>query len=288
MSDLAPPAVVVTGASSGIGRATALLLAREGYRVYAGVRRDEDAAALTRAADGALMPLHLDVTRPDVVADVAHRLEAELGARGLHGLVNNAGVVVAAPLELVPLEDVREQFEVNVTGTLAVTQALIPLLRRAPGRIINIGSVSGSISTPFTGPYNASKFALRAMTDALRLELAPWGIGVSIIEPGTVRTPMWQRSLGRIQLLERRLPARATQLYGPAFTRMRQFIEAARGVPPETVAAVIVTALRSPRPRPYYPVGRDARLRLALVRLPTRVRDFLIATQLPKYPAPDR
>ncbi len=288
MNDLAPPAVVVTGASSGIGRSAALALARAGFRVYAGVRRDEDGTALQRAGEGWLSPVRLDVTRPDIIAEAARRIGAELGDGGLFGLVNNAGVVVAAPLEFVPLEDVREQFDVNVTGTLAVTQAFIPLLRRARGRIVNIGSISGSVSTPFTGPYNASKFALRAMTDALRLELAPWGISVSIIEPGTVHTPMWQRSLLRIQKLERRMPTRATALYGPAFATMRRFIENARGVPPETVAAVIVAALRSARPRPYYPVGADARLRLALVRLPTRVRDFLIATQLPKYPAPDR
>jgi len=280
--------VLVTGASSGIGRAAALSLARAGYRVFAGVRRKEDGDSLARAASGAVTPLFIDVTRPERVAEAADTLARELGEAGLFGLVNNAGVIVAAPLEFVPLEEVREQFEVNVTGTLAVTQAMLPLLRRSGGRIVNIGSVSGSFSTPFTGPYNASKFALRAMSDALRLELAPWGIDVSIIEPGTVHTPMWQRSLGRIQALERRLPAKATALYGPVFAKMRQFIEGARGVPADNVAAVITAVLRSRRPRPYYSVGVDARLRLALERLPTRLRDFLIASQLPKYPAPDR
>ena len=280
--------MLVTGASSGIGRAAALTLARAGYRVFAGVRRREDGEALTRAAAGDLTPLYLDVTRPEMVAEVAAYLDHELGDAGLFALINNAGVVVAAPLEFVPLEDVREQFEVNVTGALAVTQAVLPLLRRAGGRIVNIGSVSGSFSTPFTGPYNASKFALRAMSDALRLELAPWCIDVSIIEPGTVHTPMWQRSLRRVQGLERRMPARATALYGPVFAKMRQFIEGARGVPAENVAAVIKTVLRARRPRAYYSVGVDARLRLALEHLPTRLRDFLIASQLPKYPAPDR
>jgi NAD(P)-dependent dehydrogenase (short-subunit alcohol dehydrogenase family) len=282
-----PPAILVTGASSGIGRAAVLTLAQKGYRVYAGVRRTEDGEALARLSGGAIFPLYIDVTDPACVADAARILDGELGADGLYGLVNNAGMVVAAPLEFVPLEDVREQFDVNVTGALAVTQAVLPLLRRAGGHIVNIGSVSGSISTPFTGPYNASKFALRAMSDALRMELAPWDISVSIIEPGTVSTPLWQRSLQRIQRLEQRLPARATALYGPVFAKMRQFIETARGVPPETVASVIVSALGSRRPRPYYPVGSDARLRLALERLPTRVRDFLIATQLPKYPVRD-
>jgi len=285
--EAAPPAVLVTGASSGIGRAATLALAGAGFSVYAGVRREVDAAFLARAEEGRITPLYLDVTDPAMVQAAAHRLDDELAAEGLLGLVNNAGVVVAAPLEFVPLEDVREQFEVNVTGALAVTQAVIPLLRRAGGRIVNIGSISGSISTPFTGPYNASKFALRALSDALRMELAPWGISVSILEPGTVHTPLWKRSLGRIQGLERQLPARATALYGPVFTKMRQFIGGARGVPPETVAAVIVSALRARRPRSYYPVGRDARLRLALVRLPTRLRDSLIATQLPKYPVRD-
>ncbi|MEJ2668470.1 MAG: SDR family oxidoreductase [Deinococcales bacterium] len=288
MDDSPLPSVLVTGASSGIGRAAVLALAQAGYDVYAGVRRSEDGEALTRAARGRVTPLYLDVTCPEMVGDAAAYLDEALGTAGLFGLVNNAGVVVAAPLEFVPLDDVREQFEVNVTGALAVTQSVLPLLRRAGGRIVNIGSVSGSFSTPFTGPYNASKFALRAMSDALRLELAPWDIGVSIIEPGTVHTPLWQRSLRRIQGLERRLPPKATALYGPVFAKIRQFIEGARGVPAENVAAVIKAVLRSKRPRAYYSVGVDARLRLALERLPTRLRDFLIASQLPKYPAPDR
>lgn len=281
-------AVLVTGASSGIGRATVRRLDARGYRVFAGVRREEDRATLLREGSSRMTPLFLDVTDPTMVRDAAAELERAVGDAGLYALVNNAGVVVAAPLEFVPLEDVRQQFEVHVTGPLAVLQALLPSLRRAGGRVVNVGSNSGTVSTPFTGPYNASKAALRAMTDALRLELAPWGIAVSIIEPGTVHTPMWREALSGIQRLEQRLPARATALYGPVFTRMRSFIEGARGVPPETVAATIEAAIGARRPRPYYPVGADARLRLVLERLPTRMRDFLIASQLPEYPVPDR
>lgn len=281
-------AVLVTGASSGIGRATSLRLDRKGYRVFAGVRRDEDRVALMSDGSHRLVPLFLDVTRVDMVKDATSQLEEALGDDGLYALVNNAGVVVAAPLEFVPLDEVREQFEVHVTGPLALVQALLPLLRRAEGRIVNVGSNSGTVSTPFTGPYNASKAALRAMTDALRIELSPWGIGVSIIEPGTVHTPMWREALGGIQRLEQRLPPHATALYGPVFTKMQAFIQGVRGVPPDTVAAVIEAALRARRPRPYYPVGLDARLRLVLERLPTRVRDFLIASQLPEYPNADR
>lgn len=281
--------VLVTGASSGIGRATTTRLERSGYTVYAGVRQEDDGDSLLKEhPNGRVIPVLLDVTKPDMLEAVRARLTTELEGSGLHGLVNNAGTILVAPLEFSELEEVRDQFEINVLAPLAMSQALLPLLRRAGGHIVNIGSVSGSFSTPFTGGYNASKAALRSMSDALRLELAPWNVHVTIIEPGTVHTPMWPRSLRHVQRLEQELPPTATALYGPVFDRMRDFILNAQGVSADHVAAVIERSLRSERPRAYYTVGSDARFRLLLARLPARLRDFLVGTQLPKYPTADR
>lgn len=253
------------------------------------MRQIEDGdALLADHSSGRVIPLLLDVTDASMIAAAKDRLEADLGDQGLMGLINNAGTIVVAPLEFSPLDQVRMQFEINVTAPLALIQAFLPLLRKGKGRIVNVGSVSGSLSTPFTGSYNASKAALRAMSDALRLELAPWNIHVTIIEPGTVHTPMWPRSLRRVQRMEQDLPATATALYGPVFDRMRDFIGNAKGVSADHAAAVIQNALASPRPRAYYTVGADARFRLLLSRLPARVRDFLVGTQLPKYPTVDR
>ncbi len=242
---------------------------------------------LVEEVGGRVIPILLDVTSADMVAASRERLLHDLGDRGLGALVNNAGTIVIAPLEFTNLDEVRSQFETNVTGPLAMTQALLPLLRQRRGRIVNVGSISGSLSTPFTGSYNASKSALRAMSDALRQELAPWDIQVSIIEPGTVHTPMWPRSLRRIRQLEQQLPPTATALYGPVFERMQSFITNAKGLPADDVAAVIERALIARNPRAYYVVGADARLRLLLAHVPARLRDFLIGTQVPKYPAAD-
>jgi NAD(P)-dependent dehydrogenase (short-subunit alcohol dehydrogenase family) len=166
--------VVVTGTSSGIGRATALDLAAAGYHVYAGVRRPADAPAPPPAGPGEITPLLLDVTDPVQIGAAADAVAAHTGAAGLDGLVDNAGIAVFGPPEIIPIEKFRHQLEVNVTGQLAVTQALLPLLRRARGRIVLIGSIGTRFTPPFTGPVSASKSAVATMADALRQELAPW------------------------------------------------------------------------------------------------------------------
>lgn len=281
--------VVVTGASSGIGEACALRLDSLGFRVFAGVRRPADGEALRARASAWLTPVRVDVTDADSIramaAAVAEQHPPAAGARGsgLAGLVNNAGIAVAAPLEFVPLDELRRQLEVNVVGQLAVTQALLPLLRRGRGRIVNIGSIGGRTTLPLLGPYSASKYAMEALTDALRLELKPWGIAVSIVEPGTIRTPIWDRSLAAGDELLDRLPPETLQRYGRLIeaVRRRALASARRGTPPEAVADAVVHALTSPRPRTRYLVGRDARLRLALQQcLPDRVRDRLILSLL--------
>ena len=262
-------AVVVTGASSGIGEACALRLDGLGFRVFAGVRRQQDGDALRRKASERLAPVMLDVTDPLSAQSASDSVAAATGGVRLAGLVNNAGTAVAAPLEFLPLGELRKQLEVNVVGQIAVTQAFLPLLRQGSGRIVNIGSVSGRIASPLLGAYTASKFAMEGLTDTLRRELSPWGVAVSIVEPGRIATPIWEKSLKAADELLDALPRRALELYGPAIEEVRRgALEASRwGAPPEKVARAVEHALTAKRPRTRYPVGPDARLGALLVRL---------------------
>lgn len=273
-------AIVITGASSGIGAASALYLDRLGFTVWAGVRSKESGDALTRAASARLRVLTLDVTDPASITAARRTLAEAMPESGLAGLVNNAGISVAGPLELLPLDEVRTQFEVNVIGALAMTQALLPLLRRARGRIVNISSIAGLAATPFLGAYCGSKFALEAMSDALRLELAPWGIAVSLVEPGAIQSQIWQRAT---MLATRTLGGVAPEslaLYAQPLSRMQEVMNgaAARAIPAEAVARVLARAMTASRPRARYLVGKDARFR-ALLKwlLPDRAQDRLLA-----------
>ena len=276
-------AVVVTGASTGIGEACGLHLDKLGLRVFAGVRKEADGERLKQQASGRLSPVLLDVTDEASIASAAETVGAAIGDAGLAGLVNNAGISVSGPLEFLPLDDLRRQLEVNVIGQIAVTQAFLPLLRRGDGRIVNIGSSSGRMATPFLGPYCASKFAMEALTDSLRMELRPWGIPVSIVEPGSIATPIWEKALAEADELEKKLPQRARDLYGPSIAAMRQAAVklAQAGSPADEVAKRVAHALTAKRPKTRYLVGRNALVEAALARLvPDRVRDGLIARQL--------
>jgi len=273
------PSVLITGASTGIGAACALALDGEGFRVYAGVRRDEDGEALRRDASAQLTPLLLDVTDAASIAEAAGRLRSETGG-SLAGLVNNAGIAVAGPLEFVSPERLRQQFEVNVVGVVAVTQALLPLLRTGPGRIVNISSVSGRLASPFVGPYCASKFALEALSDSLRVELNPWHIPVSVVEPGVINTPIWQKSLAANAGVLDEMPPESRALYGREVAAMQGFARTAKGLEPLAVARVVLRALTDARPRTRYVVGTDARLGVLLSRLPDRLRDWLLLNRL--------
>ncbi|HUF64361.1 MAG TPA: SDR family oxidoreductase [Gemmatimonadaceae bacterium] len=274
------PAFVVTGASSGIGEACALRLAELGYRVFAGVRNDEAAGRLRSRAPDLLTPLHLDVSDAGSVRAAAARVATGTGGAGLDGLVNNAGIAVAAPLEFLPLDALREQLEINVVGQLAVTQALLPLLRTARGRIVNMGSISGRVALPFVGPYTASKFALEALTDSLRVELRPWGIHVAIVEPGVIATPIWKRSLAAFDTMLERMPPQVVELYGPAMRVVRSRVSRLPGASTEGVVQAVVHALTARRPRARYLVGVDARARLILNWMPWRLRDRAVARAL--------
>ena len=278
--------VVVTGASTGIGAACALDCAGRGMTVFAGVRDPRAGEALAAKAGPSLIPIMLDVTDEQSIAQSAEVVQRVVGEGGLGGLVNNAGIVIGSPLEVIPLAQLRKQLEVNVIGQIAVTQAFHPLLRRGRGRIVNMGSIAGRGTIPLLGPYSASKFALEALTDALRMELQPWGIQVSIIEPGAIATPIWEKSAKEAEGLEASVSEEAKVLYAEAVIRIREAIaEAAkRAIAPDAVVRAVHHALTASRPRTRYLVGSDAKLRALMVKwLPDRVQDRLLGWAL-KYP----
>jgi len=282
-----PNSVVITGASSGIGEACALYLDELGYRVFAGVRRLSDGDMLKAKASARLTPVLLDVTDIASLDRAVETVRAAVGAAGLAGLVNNAGIGIGGPLEVVPLADLRKQFEVNVIGQVAVTQAFLPLLRQGRGRIVNMGSIAGRATMPFMGPYSASKFALEALTDAMRLELQPWGMHVSIVEPGAIESRIWDKAKHGADQMEAAASSEAKAYYGEASARVREAMAQAaqRAIPARAVAKAVAHALSAARPKTRYLVGLDARFRAVLAAwLPNRMQDWLLtrALKLPR------
>ena len=275
--------VLVTGASTGIGASCVQRLDARGYSVFAGVRNPADGERLLAGTSGRVRWLLLDVTDAAQVAAAADEVGSALGDRGLDGLVNNAGIAVGGPLEYVSPEALRRQLEVNVIGLHAVTLAFLPRIRRARGRIVHIGSVAGRLASPLVGAYSASKHAIEALADALRLELAPEGIRVSVIEPGQVRTPIWDKGLAAFDAVTGRIPPDGLARYGQRLKVLEWVLRSARkrGAPPEAVADAVVAALEANRPRARYVVGADARIRLFLGRiLPGRASDALALSVL--------
>ncbi len=269
-------AVLITGCSTGIGEACALHLAEKGYDVYAGVRRRADGERLSREATGKLTPLTVEVTDECSIAEAVSMVESRVGDFGLRGLVNNAGISRGGPIEYLPSEEWRAQFEVNVIGQVAVTRAALPLVRQGGGRIVFMGSTAGRLAPPLFGPYSASKFALEGIAECLRHELHPWGIPVVLIEPGAVRTSIWAKGRALADELERLLPEEAAARYGGLLATTRRVIdyEESHGVPPLEVAKVVERALSGPRPRPRYLIGMDAQAAGVITRfLPDRARD---------------
>jgi NAD(P)-dependent dehydrogenase (short-subunit alcohol dehydrogenase family) len=272
--------VLITGASTGIGRATALHLDGKGWRVFAGVRREEDAASLRDAGSERLVPLMLDVTDSAQIAEAVDRIGGEVGDGGLDGLVNNAGIAVPGPLETLPVDDFKRQIEVNLTAHVAVTQAMLPSIRRAPGRIVFITSIGGLMAFPMFGAYHAAKFGLEAVGDVFRQELRPWGIKVAIVEPGSIATPLWERGDAEVDAIGGRAADGHAELYGEAIEAYREVARktGARGIPAEKVATKIERALSARRPRTRYLVGADARGQAFVSRLlPDRLVDWLVA-----------
>jgi NAD(P)-dependent dehydrogenase (short-subunit alcohol dehydrogenase family) len=276
MNDPNAGAVLVTGASSGIGRTTALYLDQQGFRVFAGVRKDADGEALKQASPR-LVPVRIDVS--DAASIAAARAWIESQTTSLAGLVNNAGISVTGPVEFLPIDEWRHQLDVNLLGQVAVTQAFLPLLRAARGRIVNVGSIGGLFAAPMFGPYSASKFAMEAFNDALRRELRPWAMQVVMVEPGAIATPIWNKGVSTADDVLAGLPPATMELYGPVITNIRREALAMnqRGIPPERVARVVHHALTARWPRTRYLVGMDAKVQAFVARwLPTRLVDAVI------------
>lgn len=275
-----PDAVIVTGASTGIGQAMVETFAANGMRVFAAVRD------LTTVADHPLVtPVRLDVTSAQEAHDAAEVVGQALdGGTRLRGIVNNAGIAVGGPLEFLDLDDLRRQLEVNVIGQLAVTQAFLPLLRQhGKGRIVFTSSVAGRMAAPFIGPYAASKHALNGMAESMRRELKPWGIGVSVLAPATVATPIWDKAGADIDEVEGKLPARALELYGEAITAMRSISKDARhgGIPASRVAEAAHHAVVARRAKAEYLVGTEAKMIAAASSLlPFRTFDKAVRKQI--------
>lgn len=278
MNDHKRQAILITGASTGIGAATALHLDRLGFRVFAGIRKPADGERLAEQASDRLTPVRLDVTDTEAIAAAREQIGAAVGEDGLAALINNAGIVVGGPLELLALDELRRQLEINVIGQVAVTQAFTPLVRQARGRIVNIGSTSGIIAAPFMAPYAASKFALRAISDSLRLELRPWGIKVTLIEVGPVATPIWEKSIAGMDDRWNDVSDEGRELYGPIYEKMRKVAKdrSQLGIPVEQVVGAIVHAAAAPNPRTKYVVGPVARQFKLLALLPDPLRDRLV------------
>jgi NAD(P)-dependent dehydrogenase (short-subunit alcohol dehydrogenase family) len=270
---------MVTGASTGIGMACALHLDRLGFRIFGGVRNERDGESLIQKSAGRITPLLMDVTSETSIAAAVDNVVKAAGYKGLFGLVNNAGIGVGGPLEFLPLSEIRKQFEVNVLGQIAVTQAVLPLLRASRGRIVNMGAIAGRVALPFLGPYSASKFAFEAITDALRVELLPWGISVSIIEPSQVATPIWEKSLAAAEKTAQNFPPQAAELYGSSLKTFATAAEktAATGIDPDIVARAVAHALTARVPKTRYLVGHESRPLVFLKKvLPDRLFDQLV------------
>ena len=270
--------VLITGASRGIGRACALRLDRRGFDVIAGVRSEEAGRRLVAEASDRLRVIHLDVTDAAAV-----RAAADAAGDRLDALVNNAGIAVGGIVEMLSLDDLRRQLEVNVVAQVAVTQAMLPAVRTARGRIVFISSVSGRVSSPVLTPYTASKFALEAIADGLRVELRPWGIDIVLVEPGSVDTDIWRSGEEQLDSVVAAISEEHRRLYAELLAGTRKLLAstAKRAAPAEKVARIVEDALTTSRPRARYVVGADARIQIALRSLvPARAYDALIARLL--------
>ena len=271
--------IVITGVSSGIGYGAAKEFARNGYRVFGSVRREEDAERLGAELGAGFVPLLFDVTDREAVLGAAERVGEVLGGSGLEGLVNNAGTAIGGPLMLQPLDEVRRHFEINVVGLVSVTQAFLPLLgarkhlRREPGRILNVSSVGGKIASPFIGAYAGTKHAVEGISDSLRRELIPYGIDVIVIEPGAVRTEIWDKGAVGAQRYD-------DTDYAEPLARFGEYAQglAKKGYTPEQFGRFVREVFEKRRPRTRYAISPRKLTGFTLPRLlPDRWLDRLIA-----------
>lgn len=274
--------ILITGASSGIGEISAITLAQNGFHVFAGVRKNEDAEKIKSKLSN-ITPVILDVTSQDSINGAFAEIAETLKEDGLYGLVNNAGIAVAGPLEFLPIDKLRLQLEVNVIGQIAVIQKFLPLLRQCSGRIVNISSISGFIASPFCGAYAASKFALEALSDSLRRELSLWNIPVSLVQPGIIKTPIWEKSINLVEKIIEGLPSEAEKYYGGIYKNLventKQKVNE-KAAPPEEVAKAVLHALSAKKPKIRYLVGKDAKFVSFLAKCPDSLVDCIICGKI--------
>lgn len=273
-------AVFISGSSSGIGEACALGLDERGYDVFAGVRNQEDGKSLSQSASERLRPVMLDITNPEQIKAAAETVRQALGDKPLVGIINNAGISVGGPLEFLPIDRLRQQFEVNLIGHISVTQLFISLLRKSQGRIINVGSIAGIFASPMMGPYCASKYAMEAISDVMRRELKPWNIKVSLLEPGLIATNIWAKANIQAERAMKKAPEELLHLYGPLIERMMKLAENSEksAQSTEVVVKAVIHALTANRPKTRYRMGPKARAQKVMSWLPDNIQDHIIAS----------
>ena len=278
-------AVLVTGTSSGIGKSIALHLDKSGFKVYAGVRKNQDGENLKKLSSINLQPVIIDVTDENTIIETRKLIEIEIQNYSEFALVNNAGVAIGSPVEIQQNSLLRFEMEVNYFGVVSVIQKFLSLLRQKKGKIINISSISGKSSVPFNGTYCASKFALEAITDALRLELKPWNISVSNILPGDIKTDIWEKAITDIDARATEWSDEAKKLYEPTIEFMKDTIRNVKGSNPEIISKAVEKLLESKNPKTRVLIGKNVWLYYFLEKLPTIVRDWIIFSKMPKYGA---
>ena len=274
-------AILVTGASTGIGKATALHLDKLGFKVFAGVRKEADGQALKQEASNKLRPIFLDVTNSDSIVAAVDTVRKETDG-ALYGLVNNAGVSLNGPLELMPTSEIKQLMDVNVLGLLAVTKAFLPLLRQNKGRIINISSGHGLLAIPDKSVYAASKFAVQAITDSLRVELCPFDVSVSSIVVGKVDTAVLGKIIADRDKMIEAAPPEIVKLYSPLFEFFDKEVKELPGIPAIEVGKVVAQALTTEKPKAQYLIGPGAKKMRNLARLPVGLRDYLMVKAIYK------
>jgi NAD(P)-dependent dehydrogenase (short-subunit alcohol dehydrogenase family) len=276
VSHTEPPAVLVTGAGGGIGAATTRTLAEHGYRVYAGVHRCPHDPAESAGVE----VIELDVTSTESVRAAARQVARRQGAAGLRAVVNNAGVIVQGPMELVPADELHRQFAVNVFGPAEVTRAFLPLLRSGRGRVVNISAPTGRLAVPYAGPISSSKAALESLSAATRVELAPWGIPVVIVVPGSTDTAIFAKADAAATTALADTDPELVGLYRRRLDAVANSMSSMKPAPAQTVADTILRAVQARRPKSRYLAGSDARLFAVLSHLPARLRDGLLSRGL--------
>jgi short-subunit dehydrogenase len=276
--------IIITGASTGIGKACALGLDKIGFKVYAGVRKENDGQLLMAEASERLTPILLDVTKADMIENAVETLSGEADYP-LTGLVNNAGLGISGVLELPPVDEFAKLMEVNVIGLHAMTRAFLPLLRKNKGRIVNIGSISSFVAMPGASSYAASKFAVRALTDALRLEVTPFGMSVSLVAPGAIESEIWDKGKAYKAAHRKTITPEMLETYQLYIKAGDKIIEQTKPIPAEAVVKVVTHALTANRPKFNYLVGGDAKKAYAFSKLPKRLFNCLVLKRLTKIAA---